>query len=336
MIRSQIYNEHDKIYQADTCQPLIQAYQTGKIHMEAWGRFNYPGHRMDDSTLAGINSIGYWDAHFHQEWGLDWHRNEGIEITLLETGTMPFFLGDSQYTIMPDELTITRPWQPHKVGNPAIGVGKLHWLIIDVSVRQPHQEWVWPPWIMLKKNDLEELTRMLRQNEQPTWKANVEIRKCFQRIGQLLKDDQENTNESWITLYINEILLHLLDLFRQGKIKLSETLIEGSRTVEFFIKELQKSFVEPWTLESMAAHCGLGTTRFAHYFKQLINSTPMQYLTLVRLENAAKQLRENPQMNIKYVCYDCGFSSSEYFSTVFRKQFGCSPTTYRLLNISKN
>src|SRR5690606_2564457 len=96
-------------------------------------------------------------------------------------------------------------------------------------------------------------------------------------------------------------------------------------------KELNDSYFEPWTLESMAEHCGLGITRFVHYFRQSANMTPMHYLTSVRLQAAATLLITQPDKGINEICYGCGFSSSQYFSTTFRKRFGCSPTSYRHL-----
>ncbi|CAL1517773.1 AraC family transcriptional regulator [Chitinophaga sp. MM2321] len=329
-----VYREKGEIYHSDTCEPLLDAWRFGEIQLEAWARLSYPGYRMNTGVLSGINTIGYWDAQRTQEWGLDWHRNEGIEITFLETGTSAFAMEDSTHTMTPDEFTITRPWQLHKVGNPFVGVGRLHWLILDVGVRHPHQEWKWPSWILLNKTDIEELSKMLRQNEQPVWKANADIRRCFQKIGQLIKHDRAAGNESWVAIYVNELLLHILNLFRQGTFSFNEALTNSSRTVELFIKELQESFHEPWTLESMAEHCGLGVTRFVHYFRQIANSTPMQYLNYVRVTAAAVQLIEHPATNISGIGYSCGFSSSQYFSTVFRKQFGCSPATYRTTKLS--
>ena len=330
--RDVIYQDQDTVYHSDTCQPLVAAHEAGKLQMAAWGRYSYPGQRIGPEVLPQVSSIGYWDAHCQQEWGLDWHRNEGIELTYLETGTMPFSMNDKQHLLTPGQLTITRPWQPHCVGNPTVSAGKLHWIILDVDVRQPHQEWNWPLWVLLNQTDLDDLTKMMRQNEQPIWNADSDIKRCFQRIGQLLKDRNAASTESWIKLYINEILIHLLALLRGGNIPLNEHLLAGSRTVDLFIAYLSEHLAEPWTLESMALHCRLGQTRFVHYMKQITNMTPMQYLTYIRLEKAAKLLLDNPDLSVTAIGYDCGFSTIEYFATVFRKEYDCSPTTYRSMH----
>jgi AraC family L-rhamnose operon regulatory protein RhaS len=58
--------------------------------------------------------------------------------------------------------------------------------------------------------------------------------------------------------------------------------------------------------------------------------SPMQYLSHLRIEVAGKLLREHPQRNITEIALDCGFSSSQCFAKVFRRQMGCMPRDYRL------
>ncbi|MNL70154.1 HTH-type transcriptional activator RhaS [compost metagenome] len=52
--------------------------------------------------------------------------------------------------------------------------------------------------------------------------------------------------------------------------------------------------------------------------------TPVRYLQMLRL-NAARQLLESGQQSVTNVAYDCGFSSSQYFATCYKKRFGFSP-----------
>jgi hypothetical protein len=133
--RHAIYRESGHVYQADTCRPLVAASDDGQTSLKAIGRANYPGERLDATDLPGLSSIGVWDAQGRQHWGLDWHRNEGIELTFLESGTLPWALGDHEFMLKPNDLTISRPWQPHRVGLPTIQASRLHWIIVDVGVR---------------------------------------------------------------------------------------------------------------------------------------------------------------------------------------------------------
>jgi AraC family L-rhamnose operon regulatory protein RhaS len=323
------YKSDGVVYHADTCLPLIDAVKRKKLKFKALARHTYPGDRLDENTL-GLNSIGYWDATESQDWGLDWHRNEGIEFHFLETGTMPYAQEREEVLLMPNHLTITRPWEAHKVGSPNVGMGKFYWVIIDLGVRRPHQDWVWPDWITLTPSDLTRLTIILRQNEKSIWKTDQSVRDCFIRIGKAIDTDANGSNASKIRLLINYLLILLLDLLNTGDIVLNEALTDSSRSVRFFLNELDKNLSEDWTIELMAESAGVGITRFTHHCKRLTNVTPMRYLTIKRLEFSKQLLQEDNKLTIAEVAYMCGFATSQYFATVFKKHQKCSPNTYRL------
>jgi AraC family L-rhamnose operon regulatory protein RhaS len=99
--------------------------------------------------------------------------------------------------------------------------------------------------------------------------------------------------------------------------------------VELFLKELDNNLPEAWTIEKMAQSAGVGLTRFTHHCKQLTNLTPMRYLMMKRLEMSKRILLEQDDMSVSEVAFTCGFSTSQYFSTVFKKQEKCTPIEYR-------
>lgn len=324
----QPYESDGIVYHADTCLPLIDAVKRKKLKFKALARYTYPGDRLTEDTL-GLNSIGYWDANEPQDWGLDWHRNEGIEIHFLESGTMPYSQENKELELSPNHLTITRPWEAHKVGNPAIGMGKFYWVIIDLDVRRPHQNWDWPDWIMLAPNDLLRLTTILRQNEKWLWKADKKIRDCFQRIGKAVDIDINGSNSSRIRLLVNHLLILLLDLLNTNEVVLNESLIDSSRSVKLFLSELENKLSDGWTIEKMAQSAGVGLTRFTHHCRQLTNLTPMRYLSFRRVEMAKTILLENENLSIAEVAYSCGFATSQYFSTIFKRHEKCTPLEFK-------
>jgi AraC-like DNA-binding protein len=328
--RAKFYDSGGKLsYRADNCGPVKDAADAGELELNTLARDAYPGKRLGKSELSGIKSIGYWNIKKLQNWGLDWHTNEGIEICYLESGDLTFFLGGEKYDLAPNQLTITRPWISHKLGNPNVEMGKLHWIIIDVGVRHPHQEWSWPNWIILNPGDLEKLTIYFRQNEQPVWKATPEIKDCFVRIGKVIKYGEVKDEESKLRVLINSLLIALLEHFQAGKIHLDEELTESRRTVKLFLKSLEDHFYEPWNLPGMASYCKLGTTRFTKYCVEISNCTPMEYINRIRLGKAARMLQEQPGISATNIAYHCGFSSVQYFTTVFKRYFRKTPQVFR-------
>ena len=323
------YLTGEALYGADNCKSLVDAQNRGNIDLHACGRGEYPGRAIPDGVLTGLNSIGCWDAKQVQDWGLDWHRNEGIEFTFLETGSMLMEIGSQELVMKPDDLVITRPWQQHKLGRPNIGIGRLHWLIIDLGVRYPNQEWVWPDWIILDRADLQELTKIIRQTEYIMLPTTKNVRALFAKLPETLAAERSTNLYSRLGIVVNDLLLTILEELSSQKIELREHLTSSRRSVEIFLAHLKENANQPWTLEDLARECGLGVTRFVHYCKQITNRSPMAYLNECRLDSAREILEQDPKATITEVAFDCGFSSSQYFSTQFKKRFKCTPRSLR-------
>lgn len=318
-----------ELYHADTCEPLKAAADRGDLRLDALGRDSYPGTRLPNTDLKEILMAGYWDATFDQDWGLDWHCNEGLEIGYLAAGKLPFSVDHKTYQLKPGDLTITRPWQRHRVGNPYVPANRYSWLILDTGMRRPNQAWTWPDWCLLPATSLKRLTDLLRQNEQAVWKANAMIGHCFERINETIARGVDAANQTRLKIHINELLVLLVELLESRNPRLDESLVGPERTVSLFLEQLQRRLDEPWTLELMAAACGLGRTQFANYCRKLANVPPMEYLTRRRLEAAGKLLLENPELSVTAISFLCGFQSSQYFAKAFRQHHGHTPSEHR-------
>jgi AraC-like DNA-binding protein len=319
------------VYKADSCLPLKAAHRTGALHLHAVGRGDYPGDRIRSRMLPGLCSLGVWDAPTGQDWGLDWHRNEGIEIALLDRGECPFATGAVSCGLRAGQLTITRPWQPHRLGDPCVPASRLGWMILDVGVRRPNQRWVWPEWLCLPEGDLAALTRLLRGSENPVLDASRPLRGAFNRLLQILEDRARPHFYSRVAVGINEVLVWVLDLLERSPLPLDRDLSSTARTVRLFIDEIRNhpgQQARAWSVEQMAESCGVKAHRFSELVREQTNHSPARYLNECRLETARRLLRET-DARIARVARDCGFGSSQYFSMVFRSATGMSPKAWR-------
>ncbi|MFO1524199.1 MAG: helix-turn-helix transcriptional regulator, partial [Kiritimatiellia bacterium] len=67
---------------------------------------------------------------------------------------------------------------------------------------------------------------------------------------------------------------------------------------------------------------------FYRRFKEETGSPPARMLRAARLKEAARLLRES-RVGIAEIARNCGFSSANYFSQVFRREFDVTPKEYR-------
>ena len=326
-----IYQASHARYEIDRCEPQNRAIETGKINFHALTKGCYPGTPVPENVLSGLNSIGFWSAGGAQDWGSDEHRNEGIEIMFLETGAMVFVADQKEYNLRAGQFTITRPWQLHKLGRPNIGPGRLHWVILDVGVRHPRQNWNWPSWMVLTKDDLAELARKLRHNENPVWNVTPAIQQSFRELARTVETWHQPHAVSRLATYLNQLFMGLLDALSEQQTQETPDLTSRQRTVELFLREVENNLEicsEQWTINSMAEHCGMGVTAFSKYCRELVNAAPMKYLDRCRLDRAAQQLREKTGRSITEIALACGFNSSQYFATRFRRRFKISPSRF--------
>ena len=323
------YRDKNRIYLADTCERLVSASERNELTFKALARGSYPGKPLAKNELPGVKTVGYWDSLQPQNWGLDWHRNEGIELTFVMNGHLEFLVDGVTYHLKANDLTITRPWQPHKVGDPNVGICKLLWVIIDTGVRRPNQDWLWPQWLLLSGSEIAEFTRYLRENEHPVWETNSGIREIFAAVGRTLDGQADGRGTTYLSILINELIYSLLEMFRTRQVPLKESLTSNRRNVEIFLNDLKKNSDHEWTVEDMAEECEIGKTRFIDYCKRITNMTPSQYLTFVRVEKASELLLGYPEKSILDIALESGFSSSQYFASCFRKQKSMTPSEFR-------
>ncbi len=324
-----IFYDVDGTHKADTCENLKAAKARGELYHCAYAHGCYPGFRMPTKMLPELCVACVWDAKVDQSWGLPKHRNEGIEFGYLTRGRLDFLVDDAPHLLKGGDLTITRPWQPHQVGNPLIKASRMHWLILDVGVRRPNDPWIWPSWINLAPQDLKRLTELLSHNEQVVWQGNRHIEKCFEKIAEYVQIEEPERVQSRLMLYINELLIEVYEMLQQTNIELNSRLSSTRRSVEMFLLGLIDHVDYPWTLETMAKHCNLGRSRFSHYCKKITNMTAADYLIHCRIQKAKDLFEASRHLSITDIAFQCGFTSSQYFATVFRKKTGLSPSDFR-------
>jgi AraC-like DNA-binding protein len=323
------FRTDQELFHVDTCVPLEQAVERGDLQLKAVARRAYPGARLPEKDLRELCMAGFWNAPARQDWGLDWHCNEGIEIGYVSAGRLPFRVGEKVVMVESGNLTITRPWQRHRVGDPHIPACHYSWIILDVGVRRPNQPWKWPKWLLTPPEMLDGLTGALRRNEDPVWHGDRRIGECFARLDETVARGAGEANLAHLKLVINEMILLLAEMLESRKPHLDESLSGSERTVRLFLENLSRRLDEPWTLDTMAEACGLGRSQFSTLCRRIANLTPTAYLSQLRLEQATTLLAADPGMSVTEVGFRCGFQSSQYFSNSFREKYGQSPDKWR-------
>lgn len=105
-----------------------------------------------------------------------------------------------------------------------------------------------------------------------------------------------------------------------------------SRTVEREIWDaisyFQKNYDQPIVVSNYAKAHNMTSAWFIHEFKRRTGMPPMRYILLLRLNNAQALLTET-NYPVSEIATIVGFSDPLYFSRLFKRQFGVSPSQAR-------
>lgn len=86
---------------------------------------------------------------------------------------------------------------------------------------------------------------------------------------------------------------------------------------------------EPWTVASLAQRVGMSRTAFAQVFADLVEVTPIDYLTRWRMHLAAQCISSGAETNLTQLAFELGYSSDAAFRDAFKRQYGVAPSRFR-------
>lgn len=93
---------------------------------------------------------------------------------------------------------------------------------------------------------------------------------------------------------------------------------------EYLFRNLQKKI----RVDDVAELVNMSPSSFCHFFKKRTQRSFTDYLTELRIGNAAKLLIES-EKNISEICYESGFNNVSNFNRSFKHQRGCTPSEFR-------
>ena len=98
--------------------------------------------------------------------------------------------------------------------------------------------------------------------------------------------------------------------------------------VEAAIHFMKENIERKITLQDILQYVGYSSTRFSALFKQQTGVSPLAYFNNMKIKLACTMMRKT-DLHINQICYKLGIEDALYFSRMFSKAMGMSPSEYR-------
>lgn len=155
----------------------------------------------------------------------------------------------------------------------------------------------------------------------------------FEYTERALDELHKNNIDSHVllSLYLYHILaiaahLTVVQLMSEYELKLEDNVPSKLKKAIIFIKN---NLTERITINDICGYCNISPQHLIRIFKMELKTTPTQYINMLRISRAKDLIRRAPIISIKEIAYETGFDNPHYFSRLFTKLSGQTPSEFK-------
>jgi AraC-like DNA-binding protein/mannose-6-phosphate isomerase-like protein (cupin superfamily) len=255
-----------------------------------------------------LTHIGYFpNARYHYR-----ERNESIDEYVLihcVDGKGWYELGYRRVEVEPNSLFILPAGEPHRYGADSTSPWSIYWIHFAGTKAKTFTE--------AFHSSGPEAHRIIPQTRHRI--------KVFDEMYGVLERGYSSDNLG----YANTCLWHYLgDLcfsVSSGRLQNNNA---GIDLVEDSISFMNQNLHRPLSLQELAKHVHYSVSYFSSLFKKETGYSPIDYFIHLKMQKACQYL-DLTTLNIYEIADTLGYTDSHYFSRLFHKIMGMSPTEYR-------
>ncbi len=246
------------------------------------------------------------------------HTHPGIyELHCVVRGTLSFWVGRQRYEVEPGMALLTMPDELHGAVNETLPPAEWHWIHLHFPVRQALPG--------LSHKDTRRLQEKLAGARRRLFRYSPALIGCFER---LLAEHRSRDPERGLMarLVFHELLVSLgRNLAPEGQCDPFQQL---SPPLQRAFRWLDDHLAEPLSLGKIAAAAGVSESSLRRHFHEETGFSPVDYVMRQRIAKAKEWLGD-PTRSVTDIAFALGFSTSAYFTAVFRRVTGMTPKKFR-------
>lgn len=262
------------------------------------------------SAILHITDIGYYPnaVHHYRE------RNEAIPqfvFIYCINGSGWYSVGGKRYEVKADNYFILPAGEPHAYGASESDPWTIYWIHFKGTLASVFAGTERRP-VEVKPGMMSRISHRIGM---------------FEEIMTILDKGYSREN----LLYACSVFHHFLGSLRylnQYRDSAQEDAGAGDDVVSIAIRYMQENIEKQLRLADLACHVGYSASQFSQLFSQGTGYSPMTYFNQLKIKHACSLL-DFSDIKINQICHKVGIADTYYFSRLFAKVMGVSPTAYR-------
>ena len=219
------------------------------------------------------------------------------------------------FFIMPGNLFVNRPDATHRLQ--VLPKGDVHYW---VHLRLKEQA---PVFLGLTAREVRALRKKINALPCHVIADTTRVASAFHRLLKCC----DTPSSDYRTFSLKSACMTLV--FEIAELMNKDNHMAEQEDLSAIIERIRDNSAHKINLNDLAKEAALSPTHFINAFKQATGFPPLHFQLLCRL-NEGKRLLSETSDTITVIAGDLGFSSSQHFSTHFRKMFGITPSAYRV------
>jgi len=247
---------------------------------------------------------------------LDHIHEDSLEICYLENGYQTYVVDQKEFHLKGGDAFVTFPNEIHGSGHFVVEKASLYWIQIQTfNIRNL---------LDLPSKDSEFLIDRLNFLPLRNFKGNQRWKEIFENIFALRGSRDKDYCCLKLRQLVVDLLLDCIELSGKGTKANSAIDLDIEKSLGFIHKNIDQVF----SVKDVADSCFLSESHFKSKFKKNIGISPLDYIQRKKIERSKELIRAG-KLSLTEIATHLGFSSSQYFSTVFKKYTGKMPSKFK-------
>lgn len=277
-------------------------------------------YRLDANiNLPLVLSFGY--NHFEEGNYLGWHDHEGYELTFVTKGSVIWELEDgSTHHVLSNQVSLMAPHVSHRGLENVTLPCDMFWMVFQPLAEKSHVN------TPFSQASLAAMNQIFYERGNGVSDITPYMSATLHALHDECALYHTSQDKTFILPSLHgmicQIILQSARCFSTIK---SRNLSDDYMKSHEYIKQ---HYMEDIRVEDIANILGKKQTYVYHLFKINTGQTPSEYIQRYRIKQAIKHLKET-KASMTYIAFEVGFSSSQYFTKVFKRYMGVSPSVFR-------